>query len=568
MLDGYEAIIQRRWTKKSSQKRRDILLQVWPDIPLGHRPDVEAFRTESEMQERLLSRNAFLFPHLNVEDLVKPKLLLLLLSARGHNNPASFVLADYDSCLFGFATRGLLRPSINGHMMVFDDLVDPKEYGKILGWEGDPELVSSVKSRPSLLPGEGFCVLEMQERLHKFLLDCCQLILHDIPENELMSQRSLIQHRSVLAPSIEAELPSLATISAEAPYQMPSTVDIESLLSIVTAKLSAAEDHFWALREDPGYFAETMQRHADHRPEFLEILDENNEFYTTSCEDPRFRGRNPTTFLERVIDDAMNRAIGDLETWRDLVASIKELLKLRNKHADTLKLGKDLPEDYSFTFHRLEHHLPKYIRVSIRHLEVAMYTSPPLRRYYWQKLGHGGQKGMIGVNPGRSANKDGRVRMELSWMFKAIGSGSDFLLPIHDTLVNELGRRMERDSEVKNLISEHVADLFWDLSVLLLCMRQIKCHAIKTGDRVGCGEYCEELKETEKYKYALAKMRTGKMITNLGDPRDGKFSYPLNRRRTKENMETMIAAEKNLDLFWEAFDKKLRLAMAISPSPK
>ena len=37
-------------------------------------------------------------------------------------------------------------------------------------------------------------------------------------------------------------------------------------------------------------------------------------------------------------------------------------------------------------------------------------------------------------------------------------------------------------------------------------------------------------------------------------PGDGKFNYPTDKKRTKQTTETMITAEKNLDLFWSRFD--------------
>ncbi|KAF5875510.1 uncharacterized protein Bfra_003964 [Botrytis fragariae] len=33
---------------------------------------------------------------------------------------------------------------------------------------------------------------------------------------------------------------------------------------------------------------------------------------------------------------------------------------------------------------------------------------------------------------------------------------------------------------------------------------------------------------------------------------DGKFKYPVNKKRTKQNTEQMILAEKNLDCFWHS----------------
>jgi hypothetical protein len=47
-------------------------------------------------------------------------------------------------------------------------------------------------------------------------------------------------------------------------------------------------------------------------------------------------------------------------------------------------------------------------------------------------------------------------------------------------------------------------------------------------------------------------------ITQLAMPKDGKFDYPIDKKRTKQTTEAMINAEKNLDLFWIKFDANWR----------
>lgn len=56
----------------------------------------------------------------------------------------------------------------------------------------------------------------------------------------------------------ETSLALLATVAAEAPYRLPASLNLTRLKAIVAAKRSAAEDHIWSLREDPGYFADVV----------------------------------------------------------------------------------------------------------------------------------------------------------------------------------------------------------------------------------------------------------------------------------------------------------------------
>ena len=49
-----------------------------------------------------------------------------------------------------------------------------------------------------------------------------------------------------------------------------------------------------------------------------------------------------------------------------------------------------------------------------------------------------------------------------------------------------------------------------------------------------------------------------KGIVTLAMPKDGKFNYPTDKKRTKQTTEAMIKAEKSLDLFWSKYDANWR----------
>lgn len=74
-------------------------------------------------------------------------------------------------------------------------------------------------------------------------------------------------------------LPTLATFAAGTPYHLPATLDFNRIRTIISAKRSASEDHLWALREDPGYFSETVVDWGEHRNDRL--LDSNGDPHPT-----------------------------------------------------------------------------------------------------------------------------------------------------------------------------------------------------------------------------------------------------------------------------------------------
>ena len=116
ILERYEATLIKRWSKKSLAQRRKVLLHAFPSIPSTHRPDFDAMRKESPgkppFQFQVQLRDSWLLPSLNLEDLVKPKMLPLFLRSRTLNPPGDFVNADFNSIHLRFANTSSELPRI------------------------------------------------------------------------------------------------------------------------------------------------------------------------------------------------------------------------------------------------------------------------------------------------------------------------------------------------------------------------------------------------------------------------------------------------------------------------
>jgi hypothetical protein len=117
IIKRFEGTIHKRWLRKSSQQRRGILLQAWPEMPTTHRPDFLGFRdlNKKAPRSRTCLSNAFLWPYINLEDLQQRHLLLLFLNSRARNFPDKFVSADIEAAHYGsynnsvFGTISMLR---------------------------------------------------------------------------------------------------------------------------------------------------------------------------------------------------------------------------------------------------------------------------------------------------------------------------------------------------------------------------------------------------------------------------------------------------------------------------
>ncbi|OGM51061.1 hypothetical protein ABOM_000292 [Aspergillus bombycis] len=58
-------------------------------------------------------------------------------------------------------------------------------------------------------------------------------------------------------------------------------------------------------------------------------------------------------------------------------------------------------------------------------------------------------------------------------------------------------------------------------------------------------------------KAALPERSKSVQAVTLGKPTDGKFTYPIEKRRAKENVIALRRAERSLDAFWEAIDQQM-----------
>ncbi|CAF9916959.1 MAG: hypothetical protein ALECFALPRED_010939 [Alectoria fallacina] len=81
ILGKHEPTLHKRWCKKSPEQRRKMLLSAWPDMAPNHSPDLKVLWQEASPTYQSTSRfrDAFMFPYINLQDLMKTKPLLSLI---------------------------------------------------------------------------------------------------------------------------------------------------------------------------------------------------------------------------------------------------------------------------------------------------------------------------------------------------------------------------------------------------------------------------------------------------------------------------------------------------------
>ncbi|KAF7870198.1 uncharacterized protein EAF02_009388 [Botrytis sinoallii] len=509
--------LEKRWMKKSRKKQKEMLLEAWPNMSTTHRSDYEAFRQEctggiliglSKLPVTSVA-NLWLFSSLAEDTTLQAHLLARTLTQHTTETVAHFIP----------------EPAF----LPFDALF----------LDGD-----------KTSPADGLKAFELQEKIYPFLIRCCELILHDFTKSSALLDANIptgIAPDPVVAPepttaAVTEILPSLVTISAEAPYRLPANIDFERLREIFAARLSAAEDYLFDLREDPGFFADTINDWSEHR---------NDAFY---------------------------------ETWFLLHRQAALLCTLMEKYKDEISYNKQLPKEYLIAILKLRKLLKTSAEVPIDYLQ-NIQSSPPLRHHFTRTPQDPGTTSMhIMPKDERSPffNKQWGLILILWDRKKRDLFGLTNAIDAFEQL-------MQDPEESKN-ISSYIADRFSDLAILSRALYEVENYqpwAATFDDEYNGRKFlhfswplshsklqfkCHKLiidLQNNHQREVLRITMTGFLFNNdyieymnsvlrgivpYCMPGDGKFKYPVNKKCTKQSTEQMILAEKNLDFFWEKFD--------------
>ncbi|TGO44513.1 hypothetical protein BCON_0505g00060 [Botryotinia convoluta] len=548
--------LEKRWMKKSRKKQRELLLEAWPNMSTTHRPDYEAFRQEctgriimglSKFQE------AYKWPYINLQDL-SSKSLVVFITSRGRNPPSAFARADVNATHLGTVAHFIPEPAFLPFHTLFLDGDKVETYGRLVSWEEDNSAADLMFTERQFSPGDGLKAFELQEKIYPFLIRCCELILHDFTKSGALLDANIptgITPNTTIDPEPTASavteiLPSLATISAEAPYRLPANIDFERLREIFAARLSAAEDYLFDLREDPGFFADTINDWSEHRNDAL--LDTNGNPHPT--------GPHTQDFWGRVVRNIIGDGYSNYETWFLLHRQAALLCTLMEKYKDEISYNKQLPKEYLIAILKLRELLKISAEAPINYLQ-NIQSSPPLRHHFT-----------------RAPQAPGTINMHIMpkderspFFHKPWG----LLLILWDrekrdlfglTNVIDAFEQLMQDPEGSKNISSYIADRFSDLAILSRALYEVENYqpwAATFDDEYNNNHQGEVLRITMK-DFVFNKDYLGYMdsvlkgIVQYCMLGDGKFKYPVNKKRTKQNTEQMILAEKNLDFFWDKFD--------------
>lgn len=578
IVQRHEATIQKRWTKKSKLKRRELLLTTWPNMARDHRPDLaledseclSVFKKEigwtMQGEHRQLKlyegsqREALLMPYINLHDLTKTEPLLLMINARARRSPHAFSSREIQ---FSRQTLGMTDwRGLEGYVMDFDGPQSgPEAYGELRQEEWKVVIpITGANPRPAsgkLKPGDGLWLLEIQDRIYKFLLDTVLRILHDIPTGALTGPKYSIQPEPPLpsANSREDGVISLATTNLEAIYSSPGQIDLHRLQLLVTAKANEEEDKLWAFREDPRHFSEGLKGYIAHQPEYVpDLLGKPHPTTTTDMTSPEERHS-----MDFLLDNFIS-----VQTWAGLVREITSLAGLKEQHYDSANIGSDdpLPEPFAMALHKLEMVLFMSIEHGIDVLHRTAHASPPLRPYI------------------RRASPDTLDDFDYKPGKRPPKHIDDFMLIVGRICCSDCIKRDGHLARVQHLMEKYdkfidavpdsheavsscVAQEVSNLALLSECLRQIHLFQpwAATADIEMRRPHVRDALMAHGTNqgvqiWPILQFKASGRVRSMGAA-IAKSPYPVSKKRTAANVDSMQKTETLLDQMWNALLKEM-----------
>ncbi|KAF2083683.1 hypothetical protein K490DRAFT_51025 [Saccharata proteae CBS 121410] len=534
--------IRKRWHKKTQKQREALLEQAWPDIAANHRPDLAAVFAENVSLDPDRAdlekvgrdhRTELMWPNINLEDLSNSKLLLIYLDSRARNPPHVFATQDLDSNFVG-ASFDLLRvPWLMGYTMMFAGRTTKETYGELVAWDGG--YVPWYNTAEGAMPGVGLHILVIQHRILHFLFSCCTLIMHDKTKVELLGQHIPSQPEPPQLLLGEAQWQFQEVISAEAPYRVRPPLDLDRLVDLATSRRNATEDHIYALREDPGYFADFLRDWRDH------ALD--NLSRPTKIHD------NDTDFCLRTIGSMITDAYMTYKTWLTMQHLLTKLREEEDRLPADVKGPQDLPASFTHAFQQAYYYSTFVQRMPITFIFRAFVASPPIRHKFFRwKSGEG-----FPMPLWKEQSPETRMCALMMYLFDDVLMTSN-----HHVVIEEIGRAIQRTPETRAMVTSQVVRALSIISGLseiktLLHFNHPFSHLIDHSIRhqeVSRSDPQGVLSAEWILEFYKIRCEYGPELVKLGDLSRGRFNYPVHKRRTKENVEIMQRAEDNLSAFW------------------
>jgi hypothetical protein len=214
-----------------------------------------------------------------------------------------------------------------------------------------------------------------------------------------------------------------------------------------------------------------------------------------------------------------------------------------------------LSQEYMKALLAFRYMLDQTSKSPILHLKTGLPASPYYRSTFVREP-HVPGSTMIRVQNKTKAD-------QLMWLFSNLWNDQQLQLLGLSGLIDEIEHHIQSDPTEKAKISSWIAGVFSDLGLIARVRHELEIYQPwASGFDSEYAKFRDEIeKDFPRRVAALADIQQnfqGLSVARFGNPTEGRFYYPSDKRRTKATTESLREAEANLDLFWEKIDDHYR----------
>ncbi|KAF2421066.1 hypothetical protein EJ08DRAFT_683151 [Tothia fuscella] len=553
MLLEYGQLIKKKWSSKGPQARAQVLLEAKPIVSKKKNDDWTALWIKTP------NPDAFLLAALNVEELSKGDTLLLFLESRVNNLPGTFALADLERARMGIVTNIVDRPKylcLPGYTMAIEKLEVgdlTNTYGKIyspadLDHLRETTAITEQKFMFKLwTPQPGLLVLEKQAEEMEFLETCCKLLLQEL--NLSVSLNTAQTGVSSLIPLLDSTEDTARlewhTVIAQAPYRTPGDLDYTKLLQLVEVK-------------NPEYFAEILTE--DKINEVRETPKAEPSSTSTGAKKKAAKKQNKDESSHW--NDLLRHLVADSHShvalWKTVEQALHHIQAFSFSHGEQIDRDIEIPDEYvavlrlfKGVLHQLQHVLVAKLRRGVPSptIDFQLMAHPmpgiiPKRVLPEERVSH-----LVAVLSDESY-KNAIGLQNICDQLATVVNGlcvdvkSSRYTAWHLEIISDLGIVAQIDRQFQLFTHQRLAsDPFYDW---------VYEHSSKCDDTKNL--YTAVVEANNQCHKSLRKMD----LAQYGAVESGRFRYPVDKKRSPANTETMIKSEQNLDEFWAKVNERIQ----------
>ena len=473
----------------------------------------------------------------------------MFLHTRGRMSPWEFAAIELEfSPFFEMAIKGCADQTLCETLTIeFTEAVDPSRYGKLNRCSKGIDEHCEHDKKYRICARRAFQVLLIQQRILSFLLDCALEILHDKTETELLRSPVLDAPPSIQPyEAAQSQQTSFTSVLNLAPYRGWSSLDFSKLRGYIESTLAKHKSHVWALREDPGYFADTIRESLDHHAANV----------PADCGLHLKQWKEHPSLKKGLILRMLHEAYHMVHNWTYLKDRLDVFERLLEEGASKHQQARVIVEFREMT---------QIITSSlISKVENSYRAAPGCRMLFTKACETDTYRRVPGIDSNQA------VYLSVMGLFRGMidedtGAGIHcdtlFMLPWHLEVLDQI---LQKSQTARGMVTGRILDLLTDLSIITECDRQTslwsKSPDVQTGevDACGCNFVVEDPDGMNFYDWedALNQDFTPPLVTVY--PLKDKLSYPEHKKRTRNTTTIMCKAEYNLDLFWAVVDNHFR----------